>query len=454
MLTIDKQPNSPHSSTNDNWYLFKSDIDYFPNFVLRCDFIASNSEVYNRFLVPPAPAGELPVNIKNVMRDFVPFWANPFIQEPIKATASATYSINVSERFEGFYIRGTSSSGILNSVDVINNNQWKSIELPTVISEIDFKGGFVTSTPEMWVTGFSTASNGFIQSFTVSRSSLSNIGLSASTLPGDLGYLVLDEYSQFSTGATISTSQKLAIKSNINREDYNIDNNYDGRIMGTPSAKFLTNSPRIIEIGDDWHTLSFLGTASNWRVLIEQGSNTFEIPFNLSFRIDIPAGPKNLQLLGIGSGDYKIRLVDGSGAKMSEDFTFKRKCGTRRPIRLCWLNEWGGIDYYNFNYTSQKVQNVERENYTKNNTWNRNYADRDLATWKSESFNVYSVSSDPVSPEEASWLGECLKSKEVWWIKGDKLIPIVVETTSSNQSIGWEWEAIRIEFRESWTWKD
>lgn len=117
--------------------------------------------------------------------------------------------------------------------------------------------------------------------------------------------------------------------------------------------------------------VSFLITQGNAFVLMDDANNEVSNVVNLSSpgfgltnavvtltaTADATKLYHGMQVTGTGSG---LLTLKNFAQTLSETKTFKVDCGcTQQNIRLTWLNNLGGFDYWNF--TAQKVHNVEIE---------------------------------------------------------------------------------------------
>jgi hypothetical protein len=313
-ITLIKQPNLYHTSLNTNWWSFQSDMRFAPRFNVRA-IIKDGSTIYNTVLLPTSPNTLNVLDIKNIMRDYVLPDFNAFIVNPTQSTSFKNYAIDTQETFEGLWIFGTSSFGTVGTVSVVNNTFLTGFATPSVVSDINFVGGEVTS-PEVWAINYGTASNGFVNRINLSRSQTSFIPVTASVGSNSSGYLILADYNIYSNAATFSTSAKRAIIGNIDYLDYNETNNFNGYIMTDSDSKFLTNSPRVQSIQRaEWSTLSFL-ISTTQSVVSALYTDNFGATFSKSIsglsqsiKVDIPTGTNNLSsLLNPNATSYCVEL--------------------------------------------------------------------------------------------------------------------------------------------------
>ena len=301
-ITINNQPNILHSAGNDNWYAFSSNLDTFEDFNMVVN-VKDGNTLLNTLTLPVNPNKLSILNIKNIINDWVQPDFNCFISSPTASTAFRNYTIDVSENFSGLYIQGGSSGGVIGTVSVINNTSISSIAPYTPVGVIKFTSGTVSSNP-IYVASYATASNGFINQFTLSTNNTGVTPITASVPLNTFGYLTLiNEKTVYTTGSTSSTSRRTAFKSSIDYLDYNESNNYSGYIMGVTGSQFLTRAPKIQQIQpDEVATLTYLnGTQSQPTIayIVDNQGATYSksvMSFTQSPIVDIPIGTKNLNI--------------------------------------------------------------------------------------------------------------------------------------------------------------
>mgnify|MGYP003146801689 CR=1 FL=1 len=138
-------------------------------------------------------------------------------------------------------------------------------------------------------------------------------------------------------------------------------------------------------------------------------------------------------MFGVASETYRINII----------------CPNERGyegIRLTWLNQWGGWDYYTFNMKSTRSINTKRVSYTQlEGTWNESTFKVSGYKGGKKNFKVNSterikLNTDFVSEDEGVWFEELINSNEVYILNGlsadqaltitNKYIEPVVITTS------------------------
>ncbi len=466
MISIIKQPLNIHSADTNNWFYFQSDFRFAPKFGLRTNFVDGNT-LLNSVLLPTNPDNLNVVNTGNILPDFVNRDPKPFILSASASDMFRNYNIELSESFEGLYIQGTSSLGKVEFVDVLNNLQVLDIATPSNVMNIEFVGGPVgTPIEDVWVINYATASNGFINQFELSYSSTQSTGgITASVGAASKGFIQFEEFIVYSIGATISTDVKTAIKANIDYLPWVQDNDFDGFLLGTPNSEFQTRLKNFVIDGDEWMTLSFINSAtvSTAHIVDNLGatySKVVNIPIS-SKRVDIPAGTANLGISSTASS-YTITLRDSGGNDISETIRFDIRNylsnrGSCLPgkdlltsnLRMMWLNDVGGWDFYTFKWLEQKSRQVERQTYQKNLRYNATKRDRGFTSYKTEDFWEWELVSDLVSDEISDWVSTLFTSDDVYLIYDNSLLPVQVLTDSYISSVGWESNEIRLSVRLS-----
>lgn len=84
-------------------------------------------------------------------------------------------------------------------------------------------------------------------------------------------------------------------------------------------------------------------------------------------------------------------------------------------MRICWLNKYGAIDYFNFRNLRQEAVEIKK---------NRNFAFQGFQ----DSNRTITVTTPPGDREKMEWLGEIISSPKVWMAVGEKFIRVEVLT--------------------------
>tara|TARA_R110001599_G_scaffold114565_1_gene280556 strand:+ start:1624 stop:3021 length:1398 start_codon:yes stop_codon:yes gene_type:complete len=97
-----------------------------------------------------------------------------------------------------------------------------------------------------------------------------------------------------------------------------------------------------------------------------------------------------------------------------------------KPIRLTWLNQWGGWDYYTFNMKSIKTTSTKGSTYQQlEGSWNERLYRLDSFRGGKKSFRVNAtekikMNTDFVNESESAWFEDLINSPEVYIIEGFK----------------------------------
>ena len=228
--------------------------------------------------------------------------------------------------------------------------------------------------------------------------------------------------------ATLPNAVSIPSGTTANSDSYKIFNGYlkhtdilelDGVNFGfdiapfyldSDSDKFLSNAP-IVQYANinDYGTLPILNRGGTWEIEFKfyqsDGSflGSFDVPRNLAngaVEYDSSIGyeilyfgcfPGNLQNWSstfqgfvvantIQGGYYTVQAeaisIPGfsAGDAISKSYTINLNCPTLKgyePIRLCWLNQWGGWDYYTFTMKSSRMISTQGSTYNQlEGTWN------------------------------------------------------------------------------------
>ena len=120
-------------------------------------------------------------------------------------------------------------------------------------------------------------------------------------------------------------------------------------------------------------------------------------------------------------------LTSSIGSNISQTYRVNINCPTLKgyePIRLTWLNQWGGWDYYTFNMKSTKSISTKGSTYQQlEGTWNQSVYRIDGFKGGKKAFRVnatekISMNTDFVSETESEWFEELINSPEVYILDG------------------------------------
>lgn len=223
--------------------------------------------------------------------------------------------------------------------------------------------------------------------------------------------------------------------------------NFNGKYLLNTYWKY-TNKPKLIK-PNEYETINIIieSPSNNWFFEFNgydfngnQIYNYTNVPLNVNSNnynfLTVGIGTQNIiDLLGnpnfFDNVDYYEIFVRCKLLK-SQPFIFKidRKCYIYNPVRLCFLNRWGGYDYFTFNLESKKYINIDRKKYVKPLDVYYKIGDRGDSI-----FNVYAneeitVNSDYIDEDIALWLSELLTSPDVYIIDGNNKIPVIVTDTN------------------------
>lgn len=132
---------------------------------------------------------------------------------------------------------------------------------------------------------------------------------------------------------------------------------------------------------------------------------------------------------------YTIQLGTGNAAPSSQHGIAARYEIVDRPCnetdfntRLCWLNNKGGWDYFNFTEIGSREISVSKTEWRKQQPWNRTIEDRSRSVFSSVATERGTAVSPPLSEHEYNFLQDIAYSKEVYKVKEDgTLVPIVID---------------------------
>jgi len=229
---------------------------------------------------------------------------------------------------------------------------------------------------------------------------------------------------------------------------------------GVNTEKFLTNSPRTLDIGyDDSYYLNFYSltapTSNAFATYIAirvttyykaGGTNVWDIPVTAAMTLNaykhyrIAVGPYNINEF-VGAGPfpitqwvykYDVQLINSSNlAAKSETFTFNLKTPTENKTRIGFVGLLGNTEYFNFFHRNKKMTEIERKNYRKtlnsnySGVWSYRVGDRSETTYSIKAQEKHTVASY-VNRDDSAWLSELFLSPEVWVNKGPKTLCFTV----------------------------
>ena len=233
--------------------------------------------------------------------------------------------------------------------------------------------------------------------------------------------------------------------------------------LNSDSDKFLTNAPTTQYANvNDYGTFPILNRGGTWEIEVKcwdsTGSNllNFDVPRSLAngaVEYDSKIGyeilyfgcfPGNLQnwnssfqaLVAAGTiqGGYITVQAEAisipgfsAGDAISQLYTINVNCPTLKgyePIRLCWLNQWGGWDYYTFTQKSSRMISTQGSTYNQlEGTWNESSFRLNGYKGGKKSFRVNAtekiiMNTDFVNESESEWFEELINSPEVYILDG------------------------------------
>ena len=250
---------------------------------------------------------------------------------------------------------------------------------------------------------------------------------------------------------------KYTDKLELNGNNFGYDT--DGFYLNNQNDKFLTNAPTTQNANiNDYGTFPMLNRGGTWEIEIKCfnsiGTNLLNfdverISANGAATYDKKIGyeilyfgcfPGNLQnyssafrgLVAAGTiqGGYITVQAEAinipfksAGDAISQLYTINVNCATLKgyePIRLTWMNQWGGWDYYTF--TQKSINKISTKGSTYNQiegTWNESSYRLNGFKGGKKSFRVnatemITMNTDFVNESESEWFEELINSPEVY----------------------------------------
>jgi len=224
-------------------------------------------------------------------------------------------------------------------------------------------------------------------------------------------------------------------------------------------AKFLSDAPTTqYATVDDYGTFSFLNDVTGGDAITQFVISYYnesgviagtDYSYNTGYYGGAPFGnitsgtkflyvggfPANLKqwssnfatAVGLGLTHYTISARNYLAQQICRTYTIKILCPNLKgyePIRLTWLNRWGGWDYYTFNMKSIRTIKTKRIPYNQMaGTWNKSTFQPAGYKGGQKSFRVNStekikINTDFITEAEGVWFQQLINSTEVYIIKG------------------------------------
>jgi len=299
------------------------------------------------------------------------------------------------------------------------------------------------------------------------------VAIPPGTTANSLSYKIFNGY--------LKHTDKLELASN--NFGYNIDSFYLNNVNDT----FLSNAPSTQYANiNNYGTVPILNRDGTWEIEIKCYSSTgsalldFTVPrttANGASSYDAKIGyeilyfgcfPGNLQnysssfralvTAGTIQGGYiTVQAVaisisgKSAGDPISQLYTINVNCPNLKnyePIRLTWMNQWGGWDYYTFNQKSIRTVSTKGTTYNQiEGTWNQSSYRINGFKGGKKSFRVnaterITMNTDFVNESESEWFEELINSPEVYILEdyfdrietqaalSEYVIPVRLTTTS------------------------
>jgi hypothetical protein len=187
-------------------------------------------------------------------------------------------------------------------------------------------------------------------------------------------------------------------------------------------------------------------------LIIDTPSFLLEGSFN---RWDFPVGYESVMVpLGLTAAvKWEVGCVFNANIFDNLKFTYilDESCLKYDPIRLCWLNKLGGIDYYTFTLKSKWRSNVTRKTIKRNLGLEYNVGDFNEDVIGQTIVENWSINSYWLTDDEGLWMRDLIESPKVWMIDGLNLIPIILtsDVYEFKSTLNDELVQYTIEFRKS-----
>lgn len=222
---------------------------------------------------------------------------------------------------------------------------------------------------------------------------------------------------------------------------------FSGYTLTDPNSRLLTKwgqaSKKRVFI-DDWGTMGFqVATGSTSYYVNVEGfdgggnviiSGTVGGTWSGGRSFDIPAYPNNLSIAGInlfGAVGYDIAMWNSVLGQVSGTYSFEivENCSPYENFRIMFLNSLGKMDYWNFNWLSKDMYNVERTEFKKTLEAFYSIGDRGQTILSQNVQRTFYLSSDWITEYESGYLKELIYSPEVYWVYNGNYYPLIITNT-------------------------
>ena len=371
----------------------------------------------------------------------VRFYADVYFSNSDTASATRITTLKTTPNASG--------SGIFDIRRVIESHLGADYNLDSANSNVQYKGQSGVDAPVHYVSKYSTSTNQsgvfyckfYVKASTTYRLPISTIG---ATVTSD-------------TFLVSNRTPSIDVKLKQSGVDYLYDLEDLGMLLKSSTSSLLTTMPAIINARiDDVGTVGFSNSFASFfsaylgvnkltyifyndsdtvlstvDVNINTGSGAFAASSATtdSGKTTIYAGvyPGNIKqhlVIPATTSYYTFQARKTSNVEVSKVYTVNIIEECKYPVtRLCWLNEFGVWDYYNFNKKSESSTSSAKKFF------NSSHGDWSGATYKSQYHSggkkAYSVDSrgsitlntDYITEESGIWLEGLITSSEVFLIK-------------------------------------
>jgi hypothetical protein len=331
--------------------------------------------------------------------------------------ASTIFSLN---DLPVIQMSNASSNGIYNGQFVVTGISGNNIitDIPFGVTEsISLPGQILTNQRVLGTAGGYVAVNGTRQYYDDNSSNLNNFG----------GYYDFYNNNNLYVTRLALSNQTFGFLTNWNLPDTN---------------QYKTIYPL------QYETVNVLSPTMSYNVIVKTYDNNLNIlnTYTLPTQSLLPKsyymyslgiGTANLQgLAGINlpsTGYYTVTLgITQSGSNFANFAIARRQiisnCSAFQNVRIMFLNQLGGWDYWNFNYESKITTNINRTTFNKTLNYNYNIGDRGRSVFVTDATDQVMINTDIITDYEYNYLKELLSSPSVYVIDENLLLklPIVI----------------------------
>lgn len=237
-----------------------------------------------------------------------------------------------------------------------------------------------------------------------------------------------------------ATSFKVAYNAIFDFEDYSPSafiNTYRINNNGFMNSATVEN---FIIAPDQYKTLSFFDPdrlVNNVQVLTGAGGTTVLTEAANEYLFNINAATYLISALGLTITDnqYTIKLRTAANVVLATYvIDIDTNCSNYETVRLHWMNKAGCFESFNFRKVFRHNENIERTQFKKPISIGYAKSDRVRSNYNTVIDDVYTLNSDWITDNQATFFEQLLTSPVVYWEKSSTLFVAVNLTNGSYET--------------------